>query len=573
MKQLYPYLKKYRKQFITGPGAKFFETVLELIIPLLMASLIDDGINQGNLSHVYQMSFYMVIMVTVGLASSIWGQYEASYAAWGFAAALRDALYQKITQLSFKDIDQQGSSTLLNRMTNDVNQIQSAINIFIRLSARAPFLLIGGLIMIFSINFSLALIFLPFIPVILVVIYLIIHYTVPLYTQVSKRLDRLSQIVKENIVGIKVIRSYDKTKAETQRFLSDTDLWNKQAKKAGKVSSLMSPLSFIIINTATLVIVYFGSYYVDGGQLTQGELIAFMSYINLISIAVMAASNTMVIFNKAFASVRRVNTILTAKPAIISGNKVGTDSDPLIVFKDVSFRYFPNTKDVISHCNLTINRGDTVGVIGGTGAGKSTLIHLLPRYYEVSSGSILYKGVDIKDYDLKQLRQEIAVVLQTAHLFSGTIKSNITWGNPSANNDLIEQAAVISQSEAFIKATKKGYDSPVAQRGRNLSGGQRQRLSIARALAYNPEVIILDDSASALDYLTDRRLQDALKQLLLTKIIVSQRVSAVKTADYIVVLDHGAVVGIGSHSDLLATCQVYQEICVSQNITEVDYGK
>ncbi|ULQ60255.1 ABC transporter ATP-binding protein/permease [Brucepastera parasyntrophica] len=574
MFKLARFLKPYKIQLILGPAAKLVEAVFELVLPLLMADLIDTGIKTGNSEYIITKCIQMAVVSAIGLLCALFCQYSASIASQGFGTSLRSALMEKINTFSFAEMERYGTTTLVNRSTNDVNQLQLAVAMLIRLVIRAPFLCIGGIIMAIRIDWKLAVILLIFIPVFILILYLIMKKTIPLYKSVQKKLDALSLVLRENLTGVRVIRAFNRSVDERERFRKANRDWMDTAIQAGKISALMSPLTLLIMNMAALLIIWIGGFRVDGGNLTQGQLIAFINYITQIMLALIVVANLAVLFNRAFASAQRVNEILETQPSIITGQNAVTvlpednGKKAVIEFKNVSFAYTGEGQPALKDISFSAESGSTIGIIGGTGAGKSTLINLIPRFYDVSEGTVYVEGIDVKKYDQNVLHDAIGMVPQKASLFSGTIRENILWGKRDAQQSEIEQAAEISQAAEFIERMPLKYNTEISQGGKNLSGGQRQRLTIARAVIKKPVILILDDSSSALDYMTDFKLRTALRKLETgVTLIVSQRVNAVKDADRILVLDDGRLAGSGSHEQLFKENQVYREICLSQNIT------
>ncbi|MDE6276252.1 MAG: ABC transporter ATP-binding protein/permease [Clostridia bacterium] len=569
MSNLYPYLKKYKKHLILGPIFKLLEAIFELIVPYVMAQLIDKGINGNNKTYILQMGGVLVLLAVVGLASALFCQYVASRCSQGFGTELRNALFYHINTLSMSNSDQFGVSSMVTRFNSDINQVQLGVAMLIRLAIRAPFLVIGATVSAIILKPSMCWIFLIAAPLVALVLWLIMSKTLPVYTKNQKKLDKITGIAREDLNGMRVVRAFTEQDREQKRFEDSTQDYAKSVIAIGRVSALLNPLSFVIINMAIVGLLYFGGTKINAGDLTQGELIAFINYMMQISLALVVLANVTVLFSKSYASAKRVSELLTTKPAITDeGNEQVTavEGAPAISFKEVNFAY-GNGSPALKNLSIDIQKGQTVGIIGGTGSGKSTLINLLPRFYDVTQGILEIDGVDIKKYPLKQLRGKIGLVPQQAMLFSGTIRSNMQWKKKDATDEEIISALKTAQAYDFVMQKSEGLDAPVQQKGRNFSGGQRQRLSIARALVGNPQIVILDDSMSALDFATDLALRKALNQDLpkdTTKIIISQRATSIKNADKIIVLDKGNVVGIDTHDNLLKTCEVYREICDSQ---------
>ncbi len=572
MFQLIRYLKRFKKQVILGPMFKLTEAIFELIVPLVMASIIDVGVKNGDSSYVLRMGGLMVVLGVIGLACALTCQYFAARASQGVGTAIRNDLFAHINSLSMAEIDQIGTPSLVNRINNDVNQLQLAVAMLIRLVVRAPFLVIGSTVMAMILDWKLSLIFLASIPLIALVLYWIMSRCVPFFRSVQRHLDQLSLVTRENLEGARVIRAFSAQKAERRRFEDANEGYTKESVRAGKISALLNPLTYVIANTAIIGIIWFGGTRVDGGVLTQGEIIALVNYMTQILLALIVVANLVVIFTKAQASAVRVNEVFAltpsvqepaAKPQMPSGKKTDT---PKIEFQNVSFRYPQSSEYALRSLSISIRPGETIGIIGGTGSGKTTLISLIPRLFDVTEGSLLIDGRDVREYSLAELRRKIATASQRATLFHATIRENVAFGAPEATDEDIAKALEISQSSEFVNKLEQKWDTMVAQGGTSLSGGQRQRLSIARALAAKPEILILDDSLSALDFKTDAKLRRALAEAEkdTTVILVSQRAAALRSADQIIVLDDGNVAGIGTHADLMRTCTVYQEICASQ---------
>lgn len=566
-----PYLKPYRRQCILGPFFKLLEAILELYLPLLMARVIDRGVVGGDTAYVWRMGGVMLGIVTVGLGCALVCQYMASVASQGFGTSLRDALFARISALSHAELDRFGTPSLINRVTGDVNQLQHAVAMLIRLVIRAPFLCIGGVVMAFSIDWRLALVIVAVLPLFMLIIVLVMRRTIPLHRAVQERLDTLTRILRENLSGVRVIRAFARTGQEQERFAQATQEHTTAAIRVGKVSAVLNPATQLLMNAAILCIVWFGGIRVEAGGMTTGEIIAFINYVNQILLALIVVSNLVVMFTKAYASAGRVLEILDVEPSLHDSETRPEEEEnaPAVEFRHVNFSY-GGGEDELSDVSFRVPRGATVGVIGGTGVGKSTLMQLILRFYEVTGGVILVNGVPVQEYPLAVLRAKIGLVPQQVELFTGTIADNIRWGNAEASDEDVRAAAQMAQAAEFIESKTDGYAAPVARGGGNLSGGQRQRLAIARALVRRPEILILDDASSALDYATDAALRRAIRQESAgrTVFLVSQRVSAVEQADLILVLDDGRLVGADTHARLLQTCEVYAEICRSQDRQE-----
>ena len=564
-------MKPYRLQLTIGPFFKLSEAVLELLIPTLMALLIDNGVNAGDKGYVIRMGILMLVIATCGVIFAYICQYSASIASQGFGTDVRNAMFKKIGTLSFAQLDKFGTPSLINRITGDVNQLQSAVAMLIRLVIRAPFLCVGGLVMAMAIDLKLSIIFMIVIPLFILVLFLVMFKAVPLYKSVQKKLDTLTLVLRENLSGVRVIRAFAGVNREKERFDDKNKDYADTAIRVGKIAALTNPVTTIIMNLAAIAVIYFGGIRVNTGHLSQGEVIAFINYITQILNAMIVVANLVVLYTKAYASALRVGEVLSVEPAIKYGEKqVGAKSENAVEFKNVSLTYAGSKVPALDNINLTVRTGETLGVIGGTGSGKTTLVSLIPRFYDVTEGEVLINGAPIKDYSEDELRDTVAIVQQRAALFSGTVADNLRMAKTDATMEEMRAAADVAQATEFIDRLEDGFDTHVSQGGNNLSGGQKQRLTIARALVKNSPILILDDSASALDYATDANLRRAIKENTdsQTVIIVSQRVNSVKDADRIVVLDDGEIVGIGAHRELIKTCEIYKEICYSQEQIE-----
>ena len=567
MIRLFRYLKDYKKQVIFGPMFKIIEAIFELVVPLVMASIIDVGIVNNDKNYILKMGLVLVILAVVGLCSTLCCQFLASKASQGYGTVLRNAVFSHINSLSYAEIDKFGSSSLINRMTADINQMQLAVAMLIRLVIRAPFLVIGATIMAFSIDKKISIIFLATSILIAIVLYLIMSCTIPHYKKIQSELDDVTTVTKENLSGVRVIRAFSKENHEKKRFSDKLEKYVGSSVKVGKISALLNPLTYIIINAAIILIMYFGGIKVNNGDLSTGEITALVNYLNQILIALIVVANLILIFTKAYASASRINQVLDTKPSISNENRkmIGYDEkSPIIAFNNVSFAY-GNNKNAIDDINFEINKGEVVGIIGTTGSGKTTLVNLIPCFYAPNNGSVKINGVNSTDYPLDLLRKRIGFVPQRSVLLSGTIRSNMEMKKRDATDEEIIKALKISQSYEFVSKLPEGLDYPVNQGGKNFSGGQRQRLSIARALVGDPDIVILDDSSSALDFATDAALRKSLKNdLASTILIISQRVNSIMYADKIIVMKDGKKSGIGSHDELLKTCSEYQNIYNSQ---------
>ena len=568
------FLKQFKREVLIGPVFKLTEAVFELIVPLVMAQIIDVGIANGDRGYVLRMGGVMVLLGLVGLGCALICQYCAARASQGFGTVLRSEMFRHINTLSHGEIDQIGTPSLITRITNDENQLQLAVAMLIRLVVRAPFLVIGATVMALLLDWKLACIFFVAAPLMALVLYLVMSRSIPFYRIIQKKLDRISLITRENLSGVRVIRAFSRQEKEKERFAQASEDQMSTSIAVGRISALLNPLTSAIINLAIAAVIWFGGFRVDVGGMTQGEVIAFVNYLNQILLAMIVVANLVVIFTKAAASATRVDEVLELHPSIV--NRVSrpaqeVEGSPEIAFDAVSFAYPDAGAYSLSDISFTVARGQTLGIIGGTGCGKSTLVNLIPRFYEVSQGCIRVDGVDVRDYPMDQLRGKVGIVPQRAVLFSGTLRQNMQWRKQDATDEEIWQALETAQAASFVRKMPDGLDSVILQGGKNLSGGQKQRLTIARALVGEPEILILDDSASALDFATDAALRRAIAKFSaergnrMTTIIVSQRANTVRYADQIVVLDDGKAAGIGTHEQLLESCQTYREIYWSQN--------
>lgn len=567
MFKLLKYLRGYEAVSVLAPFFKLLEAFCELLVPIIMAKIIDIGIADGNTPYIWKMGGVLLILALLGLITSLTAQYFSSKAAAGFGTALRSATFKHINSFSFAEIDKIGIPSLITRMTNDITQAQTGVNMFLRLFMRAPFIVLGSLIASFIIDVKLGFIFLTASPLIGLVIYFIMRGTLPIYKQIQGKVDEVSLITRENLAGARVIRAFSKQDEEVERFDNSTDKLCDYQIKASRISALNNPLIYVIVNYAIIAILYFGAGFVKSGVLSQGEIIALINYLTQTSIALVAVSVLIVSLTKASASAQRINEVLNTKNTIVGSNVLPGNNDTAVAveFNNVCFRFNDSSGNALNYISFTANKGERIGIIGGTGSGKTTLVNLIPRFYDISSGSIKVEGTDVKDYPLQALRQKLGLVMQKAVLFKGTVRENIHWGNENASDSEIENALEIAQAKEFVEE-KGGLDNLINQGGNNLSGGQKQRLSIARALVRKPEILILDDSTSALDYFTESVLRKKIAKNTsgTTVFWVSQRASTVKNCDKIIVLDNGETVGIGKHKDLLNSCQIYREICMSQ---------
>ena len=566
MKKLLIYMKGFHKECVLGPLFKLLEASFELLVPLVMAAVIDTGIGNRERDYIIRMCAVLVGLGVVGLACSLTAQYFAAKASVGFAARLRAALFERIQSLSFSDMDVQGPSTLITRMTSDVNQVQNGMNLTLRLLLRSPFVVLGAMVMAFTIDWKAALIFAAVIPLLSVVVFGVMLWTMPRYKQVQAGLDKVLGATRENLTGVRVVRAFGREESETEAFERENNALTHLQVFVGRVSALMNPMTYILINLGTMVLIWVGAIRVDTAIITQGAVVALLNYMSQILVELVKLANLIINISKALACANRISSVLDIEPSLSGpsdGTKAGSAS---VVFRDVELTYTGAGGPSLSGISFAAESGQTVGIIGGTGSGKSSLISLIPRFYDVTGGSVLVGGLDVKSWDLEALRSRVGVVQQKAVLFTGTIRDNLLWGNENATDDDLWQALQTAQANEFVSAKPKGLDEPVEQGGRNFSGGQRQRLTIARALVRRPDILILDDSASALDFATDLKLRQAISGLESspTVFIVSQRASSIRHADVIVVLDNGQTVGVGTHQELLDSCEVYREIYESQ---------
>lgn len=564
-------MRGYGKECVLGPLFKLLEASFELLVPLVVAKIIDVGIANGDTSYIVKMCLIMVALGIVGLASAVTAQYFAAKAAVGFAARLRSALMRKLLGLSYSQIDQIGTSTMVTRMTSDVNQVQNGVNLTLRLLLRSPFVVFGAMVMVFTIDAEAALVFAAVIPVLCVVVFGIMLITMPMYKKVQSRLDGVTSATRQNLAGVRVLRAFRKEEHEIEDFENSTQALTASQLSAGRISALMNPLTFTIVNLAIVALIQVGALKVDGGLLTQGMVIALYNYMSQILVELIKMANLIITITKAVACGNRLGSVLEMDSNIDSSGEETIALKGSVEFRDVSVRYAGAGADCLEHISFCAEPGQTIGIIGGTGAGKSTLVSLIPRLYRAGSGQVLIDGVDVADQDSKALRRSIGMVPQKAVLFRGTIRENLLWGREDATDDELWQALDTAQAREVVKDKDGELDAMIEQGGANLSGGQRQRLTIARALVRNPKILILDDSASALDYATDARLRMAIRGMKNppTTFIVSQRAASVRYADQIIVLEDGEMAGIGTHDELLKNCAVYQEIYYSQFPKEV----
>lgn len=584
MKKLLVYLKNYKKETILAPLFKMLEASFELFVPLVMAAIVDAGIKNADMPYILKMGLVLVLLAVVGLATSMTAQYFSARAAVGFAAEVKHALFSHIQSMNYAEIDKTGTSTLITRLTSDMNQVQSGVNLVLRLFLRSPIVVFGAMIMAFTIDMKAALIFVVTIPALSVVVFGIMLISIPLYKKVQAALDKVLGITRDNLAGVRVIRAFSREDEEKELFFDHNNTLTEAQVFVGKISALMNPVTYIIVNVATIVLIYTGAVQVDENILTQGEVIALVNYMSQILVELVKLANLIITVTKAVACGNRIQAVL-GQPAGIkvytrdeakelcvrkSGEENGlpevSEPDAKVVFHHVDLRYPGAGADSLSDVHVTVNKGETVGIIGGTGSGKSSLVNMIPRFYDATGGCILVDGKDVKTYEPEILKEKFGVVPQKAVLFKGTIRDNMRWGRENATDEEIWKALEAAQAKTFVEEKEGALDYEIAQGGKNLSGGQKQRLTIARALVKNPEILILDDSASALDYATDAALRAAIRKLdeTMTVFIVSQRTASVLHADKIIVLDDGEVAGIGTHKELLVSCPVYKEIHESQ---------
>ena len=578
MKKLLVYLKDYKKESVLGPLFKLLEATFELIVPLVMAAIIDTGVATGDKSYIMKMCMVLVLLAVIGLTCSITAQYFAAKAAVGFATKLRHALFAHIERLSFTEMDTVGTATLITRMTSDVNQVQNGVNLVLRLFLRSPFIVFGAMVMAFTIDVKAALVFVVTIPLLSIIVFGIMLISIPLYKKVQSALDKVLGITRENLTGSRVIRAFNKEDDEKVHFNENNDLLTRAQIYVGKISALMNPLTYVIINGAIVVLVWTGAVRVDNGYITQGEVVALINYMSQILVELVKLANLIININKSIACGNRIQSIFEMQPSITDGSgqkvdKVQTDTadrseeaEYAVEFSHVGLTYAGAGDESLTDIDFKVKKGETIGIIGGTGSGKSSVVNLIPRFYDVTSGFIKVDGKDVKDYPLEELRGKIGTVLQKAVLFHGTIRENLKWGNPDATEEDLNRAITVAQAKEFVDNKEGRLDFEIEQGGKNLSGGQRQRLTIARAVVKKPEILILDDSASALDFATDAALRKAIREMEgeTTVFIVSQRAASIQHADRIVVLDDGKMVGLGTSEELLESCEVYQEIYNSQ---------
>ena len=565
--KLKPYLKPYLKETILAPLFKLFEAILELFVPLIMAVIIDKGIGNQDTALILRQGAILIGLGILGVVVSITAQYFAAKAATGFTADVRQALFAKIQYFSFSQLDALGNDTLLTRLTSDMNLVQNGLNIALRLLLRSPFIVGGAIVMAFVVNVEMAWTFAITVPILAVVVFGIIYWTIPMYRRVQGQLDRIMRRVHENLLGVRVIRAFNREEKEIQSFREDTEALNQAQQKVSGLSGAMNPITFVIVNVALIVILYGGAIKVDTGTLTKGEVIALTNYMSQILVELVKFANLVVLMTKSVASAERINNILSIEADMVEGTEeVHLEGEVAVAFKDVTLTYQGDQNGALNHITFTALKGQTIGVIGGTGSGKSSLVNMIPRFYDATQGKVEVFGEDVRRYRFASLRGAVGMVLQKAQLFRGTIADNVRFGNASASSEVIEHALGVAQASEFVQTKEGGLDYGIEQNGRNLSGGQKQRMTIARAIAQHAPILILDDSASALDFATDAKLREAIKNQTPrpTTFIVSQRAASVQYADLILVLDEGNLVGKGTHEELLANNEIYQEIYYSQ---------
>ena len=565
--KLKPYLKPYLKETILAPLFKLFEAILELFVPLIMAVIIDKGIGNQDTSLILRQGAILIGLGILGVVVSITAQYFAAKAATGFTADVRQALFSKIQYFSFSQLDALGNDTLLTRLTSDMNLVQNGLNIALRLLLRSPFIVGGAIVMAFVVNVEMAWMFAITVPILAVVVFGIIYWTIPMYRRVQEKLDRIMRLVHENLLGVRVIRAFNREEKEIQSFREDAEALNQAQQKVSGLSGAMNPITFVIVNVALIVILYGGAIKVDTGTLTKGEVIALTNYMSQILVELVKFANLVVLMTKSVASAERIDNILSIEADMVEGTEnVHPEGEVAVAFKDVTLTYQGDQNAALNHISFTALKGQTIGVIGGTGSGKSSLVNMIPRFYDATEGSVDVFGEDVRRYRFASLRGAVGMVLQKAQLFRGTIADNVRFGNASVSSEVVEHALDIAQASEFVQTKEGGLDYGIEQNGRNLSGGQKQRMTIARAIAKQAPILILDDSASALDFATDAKLREAIKNQTPrpTTFIVSQRAASVQYADLILVLDEGNLVGKGTHEELLANNEIYQEIYYSQ---------
>lgn len=569
MKMVLQYLKDYKKESILAPLFKMLEASFELFVPLVVAAIIDVGIAGLDRSYILKMGAVLVALALIGLICSVTAQYFSAKAAAGFATKLRHALFAHLQGLSFSQVDSIGTSTMITRMTSDINQVQSGVNMTLRLFLRSPIVVFGAMIMAFTVDVKAALIFVVTIPLLSLVVFGIMLVTIPLYKKVQQALDKVLGKTRENLTGVRVIRAFNQEEQETREFKERNEALTTIQKFVGKISAAMNPVTYVIVNGALIALIWTGALRVENGYISQGEVVALVNYMSQILIELVKLANLIILITKAVACANRIEAAFAIEPDMEieeKGGKKVQEKEDIVVFDHVGLAYQGASEEAVSDISFTVKRGQTIGIIGGTGSGKSTVVNMIPRFYDATSGKVLIDGIDVKEYTIKELRQKIGMVLQKAVLFKGSIRENLKWGKEDATEEELMRALEISQAKEFVDTKEGGLDYRIEQGGKNLSGGQKQRLTIARAVVRDPEILILDDSASALDFATDAKLRQAIRGMKdkLTVFIVSQRASSIQYADQIIVMDDGKIVGIGKHNELLASCEVYKEIYDSQ---------
>ena len=564
MKKLLVYLKNYIKETILGPLFKLLEATFELIVPFVVTAIVDNGIGNEDKSYIITRVLILVLLGVVGLVSSLTAQYFAAKAATGFATELRSSLFKHIQSFSHTEIDEMGTASLITRITTDVNSVQGCVNMVLRLFLRSPFIVFGAMIMAFTIDVKGALVFCVAIPLLAIVVFAIMLVSIPLYKKVQARLDKVLKITRENLAGTRVIRAFNRQEAEIGAFNESNEELSKIQVFAGKISALMNPITFVIVNVAMVVLIYIGAVQVDNGILTQGEVIALVNFMSMILVELVKLASLIIQVTKAMSSAHRIEEVFDTKATMEfpTTSKTTANSQYAVEFNDVCLTYKNGGSEALTNINFKVKKGETIGIIGGTGSGKSSIVNMIPRFYDATVGEVKINGVNVKDYAKEDIRDAVGIVLQKSVLFNGSIRENMKWGRENATDEEIIKAIKDAQAYDFVMEKEGGLDFNIAQGGRNLSGGQKQRLAIARALVKQPEILILDDSASALDYVTDSKLRQAIKELgnNITTFIVSQRTASIRNADKIIVLEDGEIVGIGTHDELLSSCEIYQEI-------------
>lgn len=569
MKMIMRFLKDYKKECVLAPLFKMLEAIFELFVPLVVSSVIDKGIVNADKGYIMQMCFMLILLAIIGLVCAITAQYFSAKAAVGAATGMRHSLFAHIQTFSFTEMDTLGTSTLVTRMTSDINQVQNGINMVLRLFLRSPFIVFGAMIMAFTIDAKAALVFVAAIPVLALIVFGIMLATRPMYKNVQSGLDKILGITRENLTGVRVIRAFNKEQDEIKRFKNDNESLNRLQKYVGKISGLMNPLTYVVVNVSIIALIWIGGVRVNAGALTQGQVVALYNYMSQILVELIKLANLIITITKALACAGRIESVFDVTSGMADGSvkeAVAKEEQPGVEFKNVSLTYSGSGASSVEGINFKAMKGQTIGVIGGTGSGKSSLVNLIPRLYDATQGEVLVDGVNVKDYDIEALRNKVGIVMQKAVLFKGTIRENMWMGKKGATDEQIDEALEISQSKEFVDSKQGRLDYVIEQGGKNLSGGQRQRLTIARAIVRKPDVLILDDSASALDFATDAALRKAIRGMnnSPTVFIVSQRAASLMYADLIIVLDDGQVAGMGTHDELLANCEVYKEIYESQ---------